>query len=204
MFGLGFLNILRDKKLWWVDVIFYFVISSLIATVICYVIFAIKISFEKTNAASIYEALKTVGTDEQKEMEKNVFEYQKKLNAFAPLVKNHLISSNLFVFLEQNTLPNVWFSRFSTAPGSGNIIVSGEAESVEVLSRQVAVLEQNNLFKDVTVLGTTISNEGRASFNLSITINTTIYTPLPTVVPQQNILQTESDATSPAITPQAI
>jgi len=33
---------LRTKKFWWMDVIFYFVISLLIATALCYVIFLIK------------------------------------------------------------------------------------------------------------------------------------------------------------------
>ena len=33
---------LRTKKFWWMDVIFYFVISALVATVLCYLIFLIK------------------------------------------------------------------------------------------------------------------------------------------------------------------
>ena len=38
---------LRTKKFWWMDVIFYFVISLLIATLFCYVIFLTKNNFQR-------------------------------------------------------------------------------------------------------------------------------------------------------------
>lgn len=174
MFGLGILNKLRDKKLWWVDVVFYFVISSLIAVIICYVVFAIKISLEKTNITALQAKLATVGTEQQKEMEKIVFEYQKKLNTYAPLIKNHKISSNIFAFLEQNTLPNVWYSRFSVASNGSDIVLSGEAGSVETLSRQTAIFEESEYLKNITVLGTAVGTEGRVTFNLSLSLNPNI------------------------------
>ena len=94
----GILNKLRDNKLWWVDVVFYFIISSLIATIFCYLIFAAKIYSQKTSIKNYEASLATVGTDEQKDMEKQVFDYQKKINDYSPLIKDHKVFFNILTY----------------------------------------------------------------------------------------------------------
>ena len=37
----------KDKKVWWLDVIFYFVVSLAIATVFCYLIFLVKNNIQR-------------------------------------------------------------------------------------------------------------------------------------------------------------
>ena len=90
---------LRTKKFWWMDVIFYFAISLLIAVVFCYVIFFVKNNFQREDIRKETEALKTVGTDQQKGYEKSVIGYQKKINDFNSLFKNHEFASNVFGYL---------------------------------------------------------------------------------------------------------
>ena len=70
---------MRTKKFWWMDVIFYFVMSMLIATLLCYAIFSIKYNSNKEEIRKQDIALQTVGTDQQKEEEKQVINYQKKI-----------------------------------------------------------------------------------------------------------------------------
>jgi len=165
------LNKLRDSKLWWVDVVFYFIISSLIATILCYLIFAVKISLQKESIKDFEARLITVGTEEQKEMEKQIFVQQKRINDYAPLIKEHKIPSNVLAFLEKNTLPNVWYSRFSVGNKSADITLSGEAESVEIFSKQVSVFEQNEYVTKITVLNSTPGEKGRVTFNLVISLD---------------------------------
>jgi len=167
---------LRENKLWWVDVVFYFIISLLIATVFCYLIFIVKIYFQESKIKDFEASLATVGTDEQKEMEKQIFEHQKKINNYVPLIKDHRISSNVFAFLEQNTLPKVWFSRFSMGGKDANITLSGEAGSVEIFSRQISVLEESEYLTKITVLGTTIGEQDRINFNLALSLDPKIFT----------------------------
>lgn len=170
-----FLNKLRDNKLWWVDVVFYFIISSLIATILCYLIFAVKISLQKESIKDFEARLITVGTEEQKEMEKQIFVEQKRINDYAPLIKDHRVSSNMLAFLEKNTLPNVWYSRFSVGNKGADVTLSGEAESVETFSKQVSVFEENEYMIKITVLSSTPGEKGRVSFNLLISLDPKIF-----------------------------
>jgi hypothetical protein len=104
---------LRNKKFWWLDVIFYFVISLLVATVLCYFIFIIKNGILKKDIENQVVALQTVGTSQQKDYEKEVILYQRKINDFTKLFKNHEFASNVFVFMEHQTEPDVWFKQFN-------------------------------------------------------------------------------------------
>ena len=167
---------LKENKLWWVDVVFYFVISSLIATILCYLIFNAKIYFQKIKIEDFKISLATVGTDEQKVMEKQVFDYQKKINDYTPLIQNHRIISNVLAYLEKNTLPNVWFSRFSMGGKDADIILSGETESAETFSRQISVFEASKYLSKITVLGSTLGDKNRSDFNLILSLDPRIFT----------------------------
>lgn len=171
MFDFSILSKLRENKLWWVDVVFYFIISSLIATILCYLIFAVKINSQKAGIKNFEVSLATVGTDEQKEMEKQIFEEQKKINDYIPLIKDHRVSSNILSFLEQTALPTVWFSRFNMGGNDADIILSGEAETVEVFSRQISVFEESEYLTKITVLGSTIGEQNRIDFNLVLSLD---------------------------------
>ena len=188
----GIFNKLRENKLWWVDVVFYFIISSLIATIACYFIFVAKIYSQKIGIKKFEESLATVGTDEQKDMEKQTFEKQEKINDYIPLIKNHRISSNIFAFLEQNTLPNVWFLRFSMGGKDANITLSGEAESVKVFSKQVSIFEENEYLTKVAVLSSSLGRQNRINFNLVISLDPKILTFMPATLENNIESQTEN------------
>ncbi|MBI2050084.1 MAG: hypothetical protein HYT35_01345 [Candidatus Staskawiczbacteria bacterium] len=168
-------NELRENKLWWVDVVFYFVISSLIAVVFCYLIFVAKVSLQKADIKNYEMSLATVGTDQQKEMEKQVFDFQKKINDYAILIKDQRIFSNILTHLEQNTLPNVWFSRFNTASKDADILLTGGTETVQTFSRQVSVFEESQYLTKITVLGTTLGEKNKIDFNLVLSLDPKIF-----------------------------
>ncbi|MBI1866390.1 MAG: hypothetical protein HY005_00950 [Candidatus Staskawiczbacteria bacterium] len=183
----GIFSKLRDNKLWWIDVVFYFIISFLIATISCYFIFAVKIYFQKENIKAYNVSLDTVGTEEQREMEKQVLDYQKKLNDYYPLIKNHRIFSNILTYFEQNTLPKVWFSKFSMNSKDVNIILSGETDSMEIFSRQVSVFEESEYFTKITVLGSTLGDKNKNSFNIVLSLDPKIFAFM-----QKPIIKTEN------------
>jgi len=82
---------LRTKKFWWMDVIFYLVISLLIAAVLCYVIFLTKNNLQRKALVQEVAAMQTVGTQTQKAQEKSVISYQKKIVDFTNLLKNQAV-----------------------------------------------------------------------------------------------------------------
>ena len=117
---------LRTKKFWWLDTILYFVLTILIATIIVYFIFDIKISFQEKKLQDLEADIATTGIPQQKELEKKVFEYQKKINDFVILLNSHKTPSNLFSFIEQFTLPNVWFADFNLDTNTPTLKLVGE------------------------------------------------------------------------------
>jgi len=169
---------LRTKKFWWMDVVFYFVISLLIATVFCYLIFVIKIAMQNKEIKEQEIALESVGTDQQKEYEEEVLLYQKKIADFVGLFRNHEFASKVFGFIEQQTRPNIWFKSFDMNREGGAVKLPGEADNMEAFSRQVSVLEKNEYVKKLNVINSTAGDLARVTFNLDITLDPKIFAPM--------------------------
>ena len=91
--------------------------------------------------------MQTVGTDQQKEQETEVIDYRKKINDFTDLLKNHEFASNVFAFMQAQTMPNVWFKQFSLDEKNNAVQLSGEADDMDAFSRQVAALKKINMLK---------------------------------------------------------
>lgn len=166
---------LRTKKFWWMDVIFYFVISLLIATIFCYVIFLVKNNLQQKDIKKQSAALQTVGTEQQKEYEKTVITYQSKINDFTSLLRNHEFASNVFVFLQEQTMPNVWFKQFSLDQKNSSTQLSGESDDLDSFSRQVATFEKNEHVKSITTLNSSLGSATRVNFNINLVLDQTIF-----------------------------
>ncbi|MEK7562699.1 MAG: DUF5018 domain-containing protein [Patescibacteria group bacterium] len=185
---------LRTKKIWWVDVVFYFVISLLISTILCYLIFILKVYLQGQEIKNLDAAIETVGTDLQKDHEKTVFNYQKKINDYALLIANHQFSSNIFAFLEKNTLPNVWFSKFSISIKQKQVDLSGQADTLDGLSRQTVAFEKNEFVKKVSLLGSNIGAAGKIDFNLALILDPKIFNYIPQPLPENPTIPENNNA----------
>jgi hypothetical protein len=157
------------------DVIFYFTVSLLIATILCYLIFLVKNNIQKNDIIKITEALQTVGTDAQKAQEKEVINYQRKINDFAQLLKNHTFSSHAFAFMQKETMPNIWFNQFGFNSKDSQVQLSGEADSLDALSRQVAGFEKNEYVKNLGSLTASLGESARMQFSFALTLDSNIF-----------------------------
>jgi hypothetical protein len=166
---------LRNKKFWWMDVIFYFVISSLVATVLCYFIFLVKNNMQEKDIGNAEVALQTVGTNQQKAYEKEVILYQRKINDFSQLIVNHKFASTVFSFMEHQTRPNIWFKQFNLDQKGGQVQLSGEADDMEAFSRQTSTLEKNEYVKNISLLNSSLGISARVQFNLNLLLDSKIF-----------------------------
>ena len=157
---------LKNKKFWWTDIIFYFVMSLLLATVISYLIFLVKDNFQRQDIAKLTEQLANSGTGQQKGYEATVISYQKKIGDFNTLFKSHEFASNVFAFMQAQTMPNIWFKQFSLDEQSSGVQLSGEADSSDALSRQVVTFEKNKYVASVGSLNASLGQSARIQFNL--------------------------------------
>jgi hypothetical protein len=166
---------LRDKKFWWINVVFYFTMSLLLATVLCYLIFIVKNNIQRHEIKEWEEKLLTVGTESQKDQEKEVIAYQRKIADFVRLFRSHEFASNVFVFMEKQTFPNVWFKQFNLSAAEAQIQVSGEADDMQTFGRQVAGFENNEYVESVNVLNSSLNSTAKIDFNLSLSLEDKIF-----------------------------
>lgn len=190
----GIIYQLKTKKFWWLDTIFYFVIALLLATIICFFIFTVKISSQEGKLKELENSIASVGTAQQKETEKEVFKYQKKINDFTVLLAKHKIPTNILKFFEKMTLPNIWFNGFAISSDSSKIQLSGEAEDLITLSRQLFALEGSKFVKDIAELSFEPAETGRTKFNTSFFVDPSIFLEanIEDMIPSEGILETVS------------
>lgn len=184
------LNQLKSKKFWWLDVILYFVISLLIATIFCYIIFSIKSSLQQEEIKKVTANLEKVGTVEQKEQEKEVLSYRKKIADFNTIFKSHQFASNIFAFMQAQTMPYIWFEQFALEQKTGSVQLSGEADNMDELSRQVQNLEKNEYVVKLSGLNSTISPNSKVKFNFSLLLDQKIFNYISDTSSDVDILET--------------
>ena len=166
---------LRTKRFWWMDVIFYFVISLFLSVIFSYIIFLTKNNLQREEIKKQIDALQTVGTLQQKQRESEVFNYQKKINDFNKILNNHQFTSSAFAFLESQTLPNVWFKQFNLDPKNNGLQLAGETEDIDSFSRQIAVFEKNKYVKNIGNINSALGALGRMEFNLNLVLDPSIF-----------------------------
>lgn len=174
--NLDFLKQLSNRRSLFVDIVFYFMISLLISTVLCYFIFGAKIYLQDQKANQLKSLISNIGTEGQKSYEKSVFDYQARINDFAKLMNEHRNYSNAFDFFERNTLPDIWFSSFNIASKTNEVKLDGEAENMGSLSRQVSIFENSEYVKKIDLLSSSVTTNSRIKFSLSVILDPKIFT----------------------------
>lgn len=182
MLDLSVIFRLRTKKLWWVDVLYYFAISLLVSTVLCYLIFLTKNYFQRRAIENEIAALQTVGTEQQKKSEEEVITYQKKINDFVGLFNNHEFASNAFAFMQTQTMPNIWFGQFVLDKKASSVQLTGEADSLEIFGRQVAGFEKNKYVRDLGGLNSSLSGT-RVQFSMNLSLDKSIFSYISEMTP---------------------
>ena len=172
----GIIYQLKTKNYLWVNAVLYFSIALLAGTVICFFIFSAKISSLQNQLVAAQKLTASMGTPAQKDLEKKVFTYQKKIDDFAVVLANHKIASSIFSLFEQLTLPNVWFYSISVSNDMASIQLAGETETKEILTQQIGIFEGSEFITNVTNLSSGVTQSGRLKFNLNLNLDPSIYT----------------------------
>lgn len=121
------------------------------------------------------EAQQTL-VEEVKEKEKNlkggildqIFTLEQRLKNLRTLLSRHVFPSNVFGFLEKNTLPEVRFLNMVFDAQAQKLDMSGEASSFSAISKQVNVFERDPQVERVEFGGLSSSGANLAGFKLTI------------------------------------
>jgi preprotein translocase subunit SecG len=161
----------------WISRVFYVMSALMVAILLCYGIFSFKTYLQRKEINEINEKIAFYGTQDQKENEKKIIDLQEKLKDFSGIVENHKISTNVFSFIEQKTLPKIWFSSFDLSETTSDMRLAGIAENMEILSQQVLAFEKSaNYVKHINILDSQIESSGKISFMINLSLDPKIFT----------------------------
>lgn len=166
---------LRNKKYWWLDVILYLAVSMLVATVFCWLVFALKSSVEQVSIKNETSKLQNVGTEDQKSQETEVLGYKRRIADFNSIFANHRFASNAFALMQSETLPYIWFKQFSMDQKNASMQLQGQTDSMDEVGRQVANFENSKYVQKVGLLSSSVGNDSKINFNLSLLLDPKIF-----------------------------
>lgn len=108
-----------------------------------------------------------LNTKENKEVEEKVSEISKKLESFSLAFASRKSSYNFFDFIRNICHPNVSFSNLSLIVKTGNISLTGQADSYQSLSEQVIILKDLKNISNLLISDVSLNKEGSVSFKVS-------------------------------------
>ena|SRR3989344_8901215 len=166
----------KDAQTRWIDIVFYVAALALCVAIICYCIFAIKIYFLSRGIAQMDGKIAVYGTEQQKAAEQQALDYKKKIDDFTVILGSHKLSSNLFAFVEKNTLPEVWFSDFGMSTEINELRIFGEADTALTVSRQVRQFEgHSDYIRNISVLNSQVAKSGKVTFVLNMYVTAKMF-----------------------------
>lgn len=120
-------------------------------------------------------------------------ELQTQLQGLSTVITQHVTYDQFFSFLEQNTLPSVYYKSINIDSRTGKVTASAVTADFEQLRAQEAVFLDNPMVKDVSITSatrtvpTTPTVEGEGAevanttypllFNLSLSVDTSLFHP---------------------------
>ncbi len=165
-------HLAKNKESSWVDAVFYCISALLLALLFSYAIFGIKTYLDTQKINELDGKIAALDSLQQKEKEKKVLDYKKKIDDYYLLIGSHKITSNIFAFIEKKTMPNVWFSNFDISLPANEVKLSGESENMETLSRQIKAFEESgDYINSITVLNSEVQPSRKVKFTLSFHLN---------------------------------
>lgn len=105
-----------------------------------------------------------------------LIDFYSQISNLQTLLQGHIITSNFFSWLEENTEANVYYQSFSLAPGD-QIELTGMASTEGDVNQQIAIFESSPEVLSVTVSNVTAPQlvQGGWSFNMTLVMNRSVF-----------------------------
>lgn len=114
-------------------------------------------------------------TPEITALEKEVFNDQKKIKAFPPLLSEHVFSTKFFQFLEEKVHPKVFFSQINLNSKEVKVSLSGQTDNFLTLGQQLLIFEKEPLVESLNLSQISLSKEGKVNFVSDLKLNKEIF-----------------------------
>jgi hypothetical protein len=155
----------------WQNALFYSSIGALILAGSLYALFLYLETSRSTDLKEVNLQITSVGTIEERKVEKEVFQTKNKIEDFSKMLDSRDKSSQVLTFMELIAHPSIWFSNFSLSVEEGTLSLSGETGNFKNLGEQISILRSNNMIESVDISEIAIGKEGQVVFGLTLTLN---------------------------------
>jgi len=112
--------------------------------------------------------LSAAQSEADKELETRIKLFKERARDVLDLLKERLLTSVVFDFLEANIHPDVHFNQLTFAQGSRVLELGGTALDYKSLGAQMSVLDNENFVEHVKLNRVSLSPEGNVIFNFEI------------------------------------
>ena len=157
----------------WLNIVFYISIGLLVSIILSYLL----LDYFQRNTERVVEEVKAsllvFQTSEEQELERSILRYQKKIDDFAFILKQHQVNSNFFTFFEEITHPEVRFSSINLTKSSAQL--SGEAENFVVLNQQLLIFQTDPKISNTSLSQVSLGREGKVGFTFTLTLSPEIF-----------------------------
>lgn len=158
-----------------INFLFYLSLILLIVLGVCYFGIKIKISSLQSQIKETISEVAEIKTQSNKETERQVFDYQKKIEDFSELFNKHKIASSFLEFFGESTHPKVSFSEMALNTKTAEVILRGETEDFKTLGEQILYLRGNEFIKGLVLSNLSLGKEGEIKFNINLSLDPKIF-----------------------------
>lgn len=158
----------------WLDFIFYFSLILFLITVLSY--FILDVFLKKTSGD--FDVLKqkiTQRTEEEETLEKDLLLNKKKIDDFSIILNKHILSSQVFSFIEKLTHPKVFFKDFIFTADQANLRIPGQTQDFKTLGEQILIFQKEQNIKNVNLSNLSLTEDGKITFTLDIFLNPEVF-----------------------------
>ena len=155
----------------WQNIIFYFSFGFILLVILSYFVLDIYLDKAEAKLEDLEKEWEETKTEEQIALEDELSAYEKKIESFSTLINQHVFSSRVFEFIEENTHPEVWFSDLTLDPIKKEVDLSGDTENFVTLHQQVQILKANPSVKNLNLSQIAIGKEGRIDFSFNLILD---------------------------------
>jgi len=156
---------------------FLFYLSLILVMILgtCYFGVRIKNSSIKSQIEEVKLNVSKIKIEGDKETERQVLGYQKKINDFSGLFNEHKIVSSFLDLLRKSTHLKVSLSTLVLNTETAQVILGGQTENFKTLGEQILYLKGSEFIKGLVLSNLALGEEGDVKFNISLSLDPEIF-----------------------------
>ena len=158
-----------------INFLFYLSLILVIILGVCYFGVKIKNSSIKSQIEEVKLNVSKIKIEGDKETERQVLGYQKKINDFSGLFNKHKIVSSFLGILRNSTHLKVSFSTLVLNTETAQVILGGETENFKTLGEQILYFEGSEFIKGLVLSNLALGKEGDVKFNINFSLDPEIF-----------------------------